>query len=445
MLSGRARDLPDKPVLWVLLVYLCGVGVRLLYTLKIQRADNYIYSDMGLYVGLARRIAAHIPLSAPDVTHPLGYSALLAFLMSAGGSLARAVDLQVVVSCLVPLVVGLLGAAAYGRRTGLLVVVLATFYFPFIEYGALFLSEIHFIFWLALAFAGLFAARRLQRRAAALGVAAAAGFALSVAAALKSVALPAAFLFFVVDGIALVVGTPGAGQPSSWLARLRPWALRGALVVVAAAPLLGVLARVCTHANRGRFCVTGNKVGADFLMGHYGRVADVEWRTESADIFRFGSPGALLRHYEQHAVVPISMTDTAANSKEAWRWIFAHPAEAVMLSLDHVYDTFFGPTAWPTFNGPSWPYAELFQLLFVLFLFVPAVFACARVLRRGGRAAVTSRAALVVAPIAALAITVAIATGEVRYRIPFDIFFIVLAGALFSGDLARVDGAADAS
>src|SRR5204863_5078733 len=247
------------------------------------RADDYICSDMGLYVGLARRIAAHIPLSAPDVTHPLGYSALLAFLMSAGGSLALAVDLQVVVSCLVPLAVGLLGAAAYGRRTGLLVIVLATFYFPFIEYGALFLSEIHFILWLTLAFAGLFAARRVQRRAAALGLAVAGGLALSLAASLKSVALPAAFLFFVVDGVALAVGSPGAGQPSSRLARLRPWVLRGALVALAAAPLLGVLAQVCTHANRGRFCVTGNKVGSDFLLGHYGRVADVEWRTDGAD------------------------------------------------------------------------------------------------------------------------------------------------------------------
>jgi len=428
----------------VLLVYLCGVGVRLLYTLQIQRADNYIYSDMGLYVGLARRIAAHIPLTAPDVTHPLGYSALLAFLMSGAGSLARAIDVQVVVSCLVPLAVGLLGAAAYGRRTGLLAVVFATFYFPFIEYGALFLSEIHFIFWLTLAFAALFAARRVQRRAGALALAAAGGLALSVATSLKSVALPAAFLFFVVDGLALAIGRPGSGQPSSWLARLQPWLLRGVMVAVAAAPLLGVLASVCTHANRDRFCVTGNKVGSDFLLGHYGRVADVEWHTPNADVFRFGSPGSLLRHYEHHAVVPFSMTDNAANTAEAWRWIFAHPAEAVMLSLDHVYDTFFGPTAWPTFNSGSWPYAELFQLLFVLFLFVPAVFACARVVRRGPRAALTSRTALVVAPIAALTITVAIATGEVRYRIPFDIFFIVLTCALLSGDQARLDGAGDA-
>ena len=52
----------------------------------------------------------------------------------------------------------------------------------------------------------------------------------------------------------------------------------------------------------------------------------------------------------------------------------------------------------------------------------------------------TSRTALVLAPVVALTITVAIATGEVRYRIPFDVFFIVIACAYASRDLARVDG-----
>ena len=76
-----------------------------------------------------------------------------------------------------------------------------------------------------------------------------------------------------------------------------------------------------------------------------------------------------------------------------------------------------------------------------MLLFVPTA---ARVRRhreaRLARALVTSRTALVLAPIVALTITVAIATGEVRYRIPFDMFFIVIACAYASRDLARVDG-----
>jgi hypothetical protein len=218
--------------------------------------------------------------------------------------------------------------------------------------------------------------------------------------------------------------------------------MRGAVAAIAAAPLLGALARVCTNANRGHFCVTGNKVGSDFLLGHYGRIADIAWGTDEGHGFQFGSPGSYLRHYEEHAHVPFPMTDNAANAAEAWRWIFAHPFQAVVLSLDHVYDTFFGVAMWPTYGYPYWEYAALSQYAFVLFLFIPTVLACVKIARRGARAIVMSRTALVLTPILALTATVVIATGEVRYRIPFDIFFIVVACAFVVGDLARVDGPA---
>ena len=441
MQSRRLKAVLNEPLLWVSLVYACGIGVRLMYTLIIQPPATTIYSDMGLYVGLARRIVGHMPLTAPDVTHPLGYSELLAFLMAGGQSLTLAMNVQLVVACLLPPAVGLMCWAAYGRRTGLLAVVFSSLYFPFIEYGALFLSEIHFTFWLALAFAGLFAARRAHRRGAMIALALGGGLALSIASSLKSVALPAVFLYFVIDGVALVLTRPAGDPASSWWRPLKPWLLRGALVAVAAAPLLGVLARVCTRANNDQFCVTGNKMGSDFLLGHYGRIADIEWVSPGRDVFRFGSPGALLRHYDDHVSVPFSMTDGAANKRQAWRWIGDHPGEAVVLSLDHVYDTFFGSSMWPTFNHGSWPYGNISEYVFIVFLFIPTLLACGAIVRRGWRAVLTSRTALAFAPIAALTITVAVATGEVRYRIPFDIFFIAIACAYVVGDMARVDGA----
>src|SRR4029077_4879930 len=53
---------------------------------------------------------------------------------------------------------------------------------------------------------------------------------------------------------------------------------------------------------------------------------------------------------------------------------------------------------------------------------------------RGALPVAPSRAALVLSPLVALAVTVAIATGEVRYRIPFDIFFIVVVCAFAARD-----------
>lgn len=441
MVSPRVRAVLRHPALGVFLVYLFGAAVRVNYTLNFHPPADFITSDMEMYVALARKfVGSGGPLQPWDVTHPLGYPALLAFLISGGGSLARVAALQIVVSCLVPLALGLLGAAAFGRRTALAAVAFASLYFPFIEYGALFLSEIHFILWLTLAFAAFFGALHVRRRAVSLGLAAAGGLTLSIAIALKSVALVAGLAFFAAEALALLVARPTGGP--SWRSRLRPWLLRGMLAAVAAAPLLGALARVCTRANRGHFCVTGNKPGADFLLGHYGRVADIAWAADEGNRFQFGSPSAYLRHYLETARVPFPLTDNAANSAAAWHWIFGHPFEAVVLSLDHLYDTFFGVAMWPTFNTGWWPYAHLSQYAFVVFLFLPAVFVCVGIAKRGARALVTSRTFLVLSPVLALSLTVAIATGEVRYRIPFDVFFIVIACALVVGDIARVDGPA---
>jgi hypothetical protein len=442
VLSPRVHAILKHPAVGVLLVYLLGIALRVNYTFYEHPPESFISSDMAMYVALAQRLSgSNAPLMPWDVTHPLGYPSLLAFLISGGGSLARAAEVHLVVSCLVPLAVGLCALAAFGRRTGLAAVVFASLYFPFIEYGALFLSEIHFIFWLALAFAAFFGARSTLRPRLSLVLSVAGGLSLSFAIALKSVALLGGLAFFAVDFLVRLV--PSLGPADSLWARLKPWLLRAAVTGLAAAPLLIGLARVCTQANRGHFCVTGNKVGSDFLLGHYGPIADIAWAPEEGHDFQFGSPSAYLRHYERHVRVPFPMTDNAANSAEAWRWIFAHPFEGLVLSLDHIYDTFFGVTMWPSFNTGSWPLANLSQYAFVLLLFVPAVLACARIAKRGPTAFLTSRTALVLSPIVALAITVAIATGEVRYRIPFDIFFITIACALAVGDLERVDGASD--
>jgi hypothetical protein len=96
---------------------------------------------------------------------------------------------------------------------------------------------------------------------------------------------------------------------------------------------------------------------------------------------------------------------------------------------------------WPTYSTESWPLAHLSQVAFVALLLVPTLFACARVLKRGVPAFLTSRALLMLAPVLALAAIVAFATGEVRYRVPFDVFLIAIVAAMAMGELQRKDGA----
>jgi hypothetical protein len=80
--------------------------------------------------------------------------------------------------------------------------------------------------------------------------------------------------------------------------------------------VLGVMSSVCTRVS-GRFCVTGKELGHDFLLGHYGRIADIEWNDPGRDVSKFGSPSSYLRNYQQHVKVPFSIGNAAANKEES--------------------------------------------------------------------------------------------------------------------------------
>ena len=314
-----------------------------------------------------------------------------------------------------------------GGGPALLAVVFASLYFPFIEYGALFLSEIHFIFWLALAFAGLFggpsgpAARRRRSRSRRRRASRCRRRLVQVGRAARGVRVLRR------RGRRAAAGAPRARTaPRAGSQRLAPWLLRGAVVAVAAAPAARRAGARLHARERGPLLRHGQqdrlRLPARPLRPHRRhRVAPRRGATVPIRQPR----RRYLRHYERARDVPFAMTDNAANNAEAWRWIVGHPGEAIVLSLDHIYDTFFGAAMWPDVR-PSARGRRAPVAVRVHRLPVRADAAGVRaVLRRGARAVLTSRTALVLAPVAALTITVAIATGEVRYRIPFDVFFIV--------------------
>ena len=364
-----------------------------------------------------------------------------------------------VVSCLVPLARSACSARRpSGAGPGSLAVAIASIYFPFIEYGALFLSEIYFILWLGARVRRLL--RRARRAAGGWSRSAsrpAGGFALSIAIAMK--------IGRAARGGRVLRGRRGraaarAARPalrrrrsspspsSSWRARLRPWLLRGAVVAVGAAPLLGVLTRVCTRANRGHFCVAGNKVGADFLLGHYGRIADIDWgadeghgvRSSAARARTSGTTRSTRRSRSRSRTTRRTPPRPGAGSSTT-------PSRpSCSRSITSTTRSSAPRCGRPTATRPGRT-PQLFQYAFVC----PPVHPDRVRLRGGSRKRGARALARPAAPRSscrrslALAATVAIATGEVRYRIPFDIFFIVVACAFVVGELRNQDPYAGAS
>lgn len=411
------------------LVFALGVVVRWFYVIKWHDPRRYIYSDMAMYVELAKQIAPpDYVLTTYHVTHPPGTVWLMLFFFGRDPTMMQHVYFNFVICSLVPLAVGALGWVAFDRRCGQISLILASSYFAFIDFGGYFLAEIHIAFVATTTIVLYLLANKIaegppspKRTVAFTLVAVVGGIFFSFAMTLKMVAM-------LTIGALCLVHLVFTKCPQ----RLVRASVLG-IFLVSALPLTGYVANRCTKANEGHFCSGSNKSAADFLLGHYGRIGGIEWRDQKTGVvFIFGSPAASQHSYPKTEKVPFGITDQPANNKEAWSWIGKHPDQAIILSVEHVWDAFGGSYPWPTNMTPMWTWSYGAHYAFLFLVIVPAIILLVDVLRdRGVMGLLRSMELAVFSPILGLCFALFLATGEIRYRVPWDGMFIVLAVELY--------------
>ncbi len=403
------------PTVATLSCYLGGIWLRWMYILHKHDPRDFVYSDMKMYMRLAQNLANpdHIP-TALDVTHPPAMSMTLAWFLENYPDLQELVYLQLGVSILVPLSVGLLGLAAFGRKTALWAIAVSSLYFPFIDYGGYFLAEIYMMLLIPLCMALYLWAATAKRLAVRIAFAVAAGGVLFVAFSFKMVAIPGLVGFAIVH--LLFYKGP----------RFRVKAAAFAIMLLTALPGAMQLQKRCTEVT-GFFCVGSNKSGADFLMGHYGRVRSIRWKPKKGGSRRFGSPAAVQHGYSWRRTVDFSITDREQNMAAAWGWIRENRFKALVLSTEHVTDAFGVNLPWPSWATDWWAVSQAAQYIFLVFFGLPAIFRFIDIARRRGFIDMMRSMELsVISPYFGLALAVFIATGEARYRLPFDAVGIVV-------------------
>lgn len=417
--AGRSLSRLD---IGTIVAFLVGVLWRCLHILKFHDLRSHADSDMRMYLNLAKKFATpgFVP-KIDDITHPPATAMLFSWFYRHDESYQSLIYFQTVVTCLVPLAVAAFALSVFDRRTAKWALIVSSLYFPFIDYGGYFLSEVYMILLNPLT-AALFVAAAKQksiRRVIAVGLVA--GIAFWVSMAFKMVAFPAMLGFCALYWLF----SPDASRKFKTIAVLT--------VFLGATPGTIALSARCTKANEGHFCLVSNKSPADFLLGHFGRIQGVAWKVPGYNV-SFGNPCAYQRGYRETPVVNFKLTDGAQNSATAWKWIGGHPFEALVLSCEHVYDTFCGGLPWPSIADAVWPLSESFHFLFLVFLLVPSLAQCLDVIRRDGfRKFLASRELLVLSLIFGLLAAVFAATGEPRYRIPYDSVFILLAVRFYMG------------
>jgi hypothetical protein len=425
--AARDRYRPWHGTLAALLAYVGGVVFRYYYIFVWHDPRKYVYSDMQMYVELAKRIARPgYKLGIHDVTHPPGFTELLSWSFARDNTFGEMVWIQLVVASLVPLAVALVGWLTFGRASAKAALAVASIYYPFAAFGGYFLAEVHITLWGTLTVAAYFGAIKLAawmrpgwRRLLVLVVVGLVGGVLySISATMKMVAMPALAATLAIHF--LFTKSP-----------VKRW-LRAVIIsamIVGSLPLMKAQADRCTRANDGQFCSGSNKSAADFLLGHYGRIQGIIWRDPTVPgVVGFGNPSAYQHGYTDKPEMPFLITNQKRNNEAAWGWIKQHPTQAAILTVEHVWDAFGGAHTWPPNATSFWVSSQVAVYVFLIFFLFPTLYLFYDILRtRGVLGFFTSLELAVVAPIFGVMLAVGIATGETRYRIPWDAAFIVLA------------------
>ncbi len=409
------------PILAALPIYIGGVVWRWQHVLERHDPRAAVYSDMGMYIGVARRLALEGYKMKPiDVTHPPATSWLFAQFYQLDKSYFYLVLLQIVVAALIPLAVGLLAWAAFDQRCAAWSVALSSCYYYHVEYAGFFLSEVYMMLLIPACMACYLLAVKSKSLARTLLFGGIGGVLFLIAVAFKTVAAPAILGFCAVHWLL----TPGSRRKKT---------LAIATLCLVTIPGLVPISARCTRANSGKFCLQSNKSAADFLLGHYDRVHSIRW-TDS----EFGNPSADQHGYEQVSDVPFSITDSKRNFQTAWDWIRSHKTQALVLSVQHVFDLFSPNAPWPSIWTPEWPTAQGQMYLFVIFLIWPSCLLLFDIARSGGPLAMLrSLEFALFSVIFGVIVAVLIASGEPRYRLPFDCVFIVLGVQFYRRMFAR--------
>lgn len=394
--------------------YVLGVAFRAAYILRLHPPIDYLFSDMASYYETGQRILGGTEVAYYDALFPPGVSYLVALTRSHVGYAFT----TLLLSCAVPLILRAAATLAFGARAGAAALVMASLYVGFVDQAAYVSSEGPAIFLLAFAAFGMASFVAAHRMGAPLVSAAAmTGLAFGTAACFRgNASIPALFVL------------------AAFTARASRRTLVCAAFAVAFAVPVGAASVRATRLSGGEPRFVSSNGPMNVLLGHRGRdFLTLHWQPPGGSgLIVFGSPSAVARGYTGELHVPFAAWDVEANLAEASRYARAHPFEVVTQSFEHVADTLSGSIPFPTGGTRFRSLAGFGEQQHLLVLW-PALVTCLylAVVRRRARAEVS----MFVLPFAGNLLTVALTVGEPRFRIPFDVFTMVLAAGLVVGAL----------
>jgi 4-amino-4-deoxy-L-arabinose transferase-like glycosyltransferase len=403
------------------LAYVAGLAWRFYYLFVFHRAENFIYSDMGGYYQAARLyFTAGFHSTITDSLSPPGTAYFFGFLLNGTNDWSAVYAAQWFFSALIPLLIAGIGNQVYGLRVALLALVISSLYFPFIDYAGFILSENLFIFCLLAAMYFLVRALRQNSRRNSVLLAVGSGFFWAAAASFKTHGIIIAFAlcFF-----GFCVQTKNRRATASLFL----------VTALATAFFIVPLVIRATRLNDSKFLLIANN---GIFNSYLALIPDALGGTfvdpKSKRQFSYSSPSRFQRGYTKMVNVPAAPYDKAAITKLLWKSAKTYPVDTALLAFENFLDLFV-TLPWPSCENSQKRWVRLFQEIFWIGILLPSVNFVWR--RRKSlwdfRNERTPPEWVLVLPILIMSLLSTVTGSEVRYRIPFDGFFILLAAASY--------------
>lgn len=418
-LFGTIRRI--RPHLLWFALWCGGVAWRYNHIFRAHPMTEYVYSDMqGYYDAAIRWFTPGYVQNVGDSVYPPGTGYFFGLFHRLSPSWVGLQWAIFVLSCVTPLAIGWIAWNFFGGRVATMSVAFASYYFPWVDYSAFFLSESLFIPATVLAFALFVLALRTRHKYIGILPAIATGTMYGMAASLKTVALASAVLM----GVVLLWWQWRRGV--SGLYRIVLCTLIGIV------PVLIPVSRRCTKANDGNFCLVSTNGPLTTIFGHLPWVRSITW-IDSAHGYTWGwgCPVSAQRSmFDKDYTFNFGPYDSKATTAKIIEIVRNDPLQTLALSFDQLTNLFYGTVPWPSSHTKWSRWSIEYEQGFLLLGSVPALL---HLYRRARSVLRLSPAAapqiLLVLPVLGVAMTCFITQGDPRYRIPVDGFIMILASA----------------
>lgn len=191
---------------------------------------------------------------------------------------------------------------------------------------------------------------------------------------------------------------------------------------------LFILLSVRLYSLTGKPGLVATNGGATFYLGRSNLLFANFRDPENGKDHSYHSELSYQKGLKKTVHINIAPYDSRALFKEGMKEVRKNPYQALAYSAEHVHDLFSSLGVWPLPDRPHIKYAKYYNTVFVFFVILPVmIFYSVRL-----KSLMRSIHALPYLAILSELLVAAVFLGSPRYRLPFDIFFIMLAGYLYS-------------